>query len=85
MVELTCPWDSYIERSHTFKEEKFSTLVADLSSRFRVKYYPIEISVRGQVSKGNKSRIKSFMYDSCVSPIKIGCRISLKNRVALLI
>ena len=39
--------------------------MADLSRRFKVFYYPIEISVRGQVSKSNKARIKSFVY-GCV-------------------
>ena len=68
MLELTCPWDNNIERSHTFKEEKYSTLVADLSIHYRVKYYPIEVSVRGQVSKGNRSRFKSFIYDCCLDP-----------------
>ena len=65
MVELTCPWDSNIASSHDFKSEKYSPLVADLSRHFRVHYYPVEISVRGQVSKGNRARIKSFIYN-CV-------------------
>ena len=65
MVELTCPWDSNIASSHDFKSEKYSPLVADLSRSFSVHYYPIEISVRGQVSKSNKARIKSFVYN-CV-------------------
>ena len=29
IFELTCPWDSNIERSHTLKEEKYAPLVAD--------------------------------------------------------
>ena len=29
--ELTCPCDSNITRSHTFKEEKYAPLIADLS------------------------------------------------------
>ena len=65
MVELTCPFDSNIASSHGFKSEKYAPLVADLSRRFKVFYYPIEISVRGQVSKSNKARIKSFVY-GCV-------------------
>ena len=65
MVELTCPYDSNIATSHVFKSEKYAPLVADLSRRFRVQYYPIEISVRGQVSKNNKARIKSLIY-GCV-------------------
>ena len=71
MVELTCPWDGNIERSHNFKQEKYSPLVADLSRSYRVKYYPVEVSVRGQVSRSNKTRIKSFIYDCCSDPRKI--------------
>ena len=65
LVELTCPWDSNVASSHVFKSEKYSPLVADLSRHFRVHYYPIEISVRGQVTKENKARIKSFAFN-CV-------------------
>ena len=68
IIELTCPWDSNIERSHTYKQEKYATLVADLSRDFRVRYYPIEVSVRGQVSGRNKSRFKSFLFDCCSDP-----------------
>ena len=31
IFELTCPWDTNIDRSHTYKSEKYSPLVADLS------------------------------------------------------
>ena len=65
MVELTCPWDGNIASSHDFKSEKYSPLVADLSRHYSVRYYPVEISVRGQVTKSNKARIKSFVFN-CV-------------------
>ena len=65
MVELTCPWDGNIASSHDFKSEKYSTLVADLSRHYNVHYYPVEVSVRGQVNKSNKARIKSFVFN-CV-------------------
>ena len=54
MVELTCPYDSNIVTSHTFKSEKYAPLVADLSRRFRVQYYPVEISVHSQLSREAK-------------------------------
>ena len=65
LLELTCPWDANIATSHTFKLEKYSPLVADLSRRYTVHYYPVEISVRGQVSKSNRARLKSFVFN-CV-------------------
>ena len=34
LMELTCPWDTNIERSHNYKEEKYAPLVADLSRKF---------------------------------------------------
>ena len=34
VFELTCPWDNNVERSHTYKEEKYSPLVADLANHF---------------------------------------------------
>ena len=71
LFELTCPWDSNIIRSHEYKQERYAALVGDLSRRFRVKYYPVEISVRGQVSKNNGARLKSFVYDCCGSSRKV--------------
>ena len=65
LFELTCPWDSNITRSHEYKQERYSALVTDLSRHFRVKYYPVEVSVRGQVTKNNAARLKSFIYDCC--------------------
>ena len=41
IFELTCPWDRNIERSHTFKEEKYAPLSADLSNTVRlIKKFP---------------------------------------------
>ena len=71
LLELTCPWDSNITRSHDFKQEKYAPLVNDLSNRFTVFYFPIEVSVRGQISKGNRARFKSFLYRSCENARKM--------------
>ena len=85
IVELTCPWDANIERSHNYKQEKYSALVADLSRHFRVKYYPVEVSVRGQVSKNNKSRFKSFLYDCCGDPRRLSKLIVIdSSKIAML-
>ena len=71
IVELTCPWDSNVDSAHNFKQEKYSPLVADLSRHYRVRYYPVEVSVRGQVTKGNKSRFKSFIFECCTDPRRL--------------
>ena len=70
LVELTCPWDHNVERSHEYKQEKYSPLVADLSRSYRTKYYPVEVSVRGQVTKKNKARFKLMIYECCIDPRK---------------
>ena len=70
IFELTCPWDSNIDRSHTYKEEKYAPLVADLSRDFKVFSFSFEVSVRGQITKGNKDRLKAFIYRCCSEPKK---------------
>ena len=65
IFELTCPWDNNVDRSHSFKEEKYSPLVADLARNFSVSQFSVEITVRGQVTKANRARLKSFAYRCC--------------------
>ena len=65
LFELTCPWDTNIERSHTFKQEKYAPLVADLSRDFRVFHFSVEISARGFISKPNQARLKAFALRCC--------------------
>ena len=67
VFELTCPWDSNIARSHSFKSEKYSPLIADLLQRYIVSFYSVEVSARGQVSKDNRSRLKSFVFKCCMA------------------
>ena len=71
LVELTCPWDANVERSHEYKKEKYAPLVADLSHSYSVKYYPVEVTVRGQVTKKNRARFKSLIFECCNDSRKI--------------
>ena len=68
IFELTSPWDSNIARSHSYKEDKYAPLVADLACNFKVSLFSVEVSVRGQVSKENKARFKAFSYRCCDDP-----------------
>ena len=68
IFELTCPWDSNIDRSHSFKSEKYAPLVADLSRTRVVSFFSIEVSARGQLTKSNQSRLKCFLLKCCVNP-----------------
>ena len=65
LFELTCPWDSNIQRSHDFKEEKYAPLVADLSRNFKVFHFSVEVSVRGQITKNNRCRLKTLIFRCC--------------------
>ena len=71
IFELTCPWDSNIERSHSYKEGKYAPLIADLSHDFSVFNYSIEVSARGQISKENRLRLRSFLFKCCADPRNI--------------
>ena len=64
LFELTVPWDANINSSHDLKEQKYAALVRDLSVDYHVESYCFEVSARGQVSKANRARLKSFLYKS---------------------
>ena len=85
IFELTCPWDGNIDRSHSFKEEKYSPLVADLSRRFKTYQFSIEVSVRGQVTSDNKKHLKAFTYRVCTDPKKVfNSIVQVCSKIALL-
>ena len=68
IFELTCPWDSNVDRSHTFKEEKCAPLVAILTRTYKTSLFLVEVSVRGQVTANNKKHLKAFVYRVCDEP-----------------
>ena len=79
VFELTCPWDANIERSHTYKSEKYAPLVADLANTRVVSFYSVEVSARGQITKGNRSRLQSFLLKTCSPSSPRGSLKSLVN------
>ena len=85
IFELTCPWDSNIQRSHDFKEQKYAALVQDLSRDFTVFQFSVEVSARGQITKANRARLKSFAYKCCAnSRVTTKFLIERCSKVALL-
>ena len=85
LFELTCPWDSNIVRSHNFKSEKYAPLVADLSQTRVVSFFSIEVSARGQISKENRLRLKSFLFKCCADPRNISKPLlNVASKAALL-
>ena len=63
LFELTVPWDTNIESSHNLKVDKYAPLVNDLGREYRVESYCFEVSVRGQLTRANKARLKSFLLE----------------------
>ena len=59
---LTCPWEQNTDRSHTFKENKYAPIVADMSYSYKVYIFFVEIAARGSVTKRNKTRLKLFAH-----------------------
>ena len=52
---------------------------------FNVFYFPVEVSVCGQVSKGNRARLKAFLFRCCQEPRKLHSNIlRVSSRAALL-
>ena len=63
VFELTVPWDGRVEIAHGLKMNKYAALVIDLENAgFIVDLMCFEISVRGQVTKANKMRLKSLIH-----------------------
>ena len=85
VFELTCPWDSNIARSHSFKEDKYAPLIADLSRNFSVFNYSVEVSARGQITRENKTRIKALAWRCCLQPKGLEKKLAnLMSKAALL-
>ena len=85
VFELTCPWDTNIARSHSYKSEKYAPLVSDLSQSRIVHLFSIEVSARGQVSKENQSRLKGFFFKCCNGPSHVAkSLIRVSSKAALL-
>ena len=83
--ELTCPWDGNVARSHTYKEEKYTPLITDLSREYSVFNYSVEVSARGQVTKDNRARIKSLVWKCCRQPKGVDKNVTkLMSKAAIL-
>ncbi len=59
-IAIVFVWDNNIDRNHSYKEDKYLPLVADLSRTFKTYQFSVEVSARGQVTKANRARLKSF-------------------------
>ena len=85
VLELTCPWDRNIDRSHAYKTEKYAPLIADLSNTRVVSFFSIEVSARGQITKANRSRLKCFLLKTCFpSRVCLKALVNAASKASLL-
>ena len=55
--------DKNVDNAHEFKMNKYAALVHDLQGiGYVVDLYCFEVSVRGQITKANKARLKSLIH-----------------------
>jgi hypothetical protein len=58
VFELTCPWDANINKDHTYKQNKYASLISDLKVILRwictVLKYLLEVRSRNQTRPGSK-------------------------------
>ena len=64
---------------------EYAPLVADLSRNYTVSHLSVEVSVRGQVTKDNRKRIKAFVLGCCVTPGKLAKKVIAKGSKAALL
>ena len=86
IFELTCPFDSNVNTAHDFKMGKYASLVNDLrGDGYVVDLFCVEVSVRGQISKANRARIKSFLLKTTGLTRRVSVELICKmSRVSLL-
>ena len=86
ILELTCPWDSNVDRCHQYKMDRYASLVNDLSlDGFSVDLFCVEVSVRGQITKANKARFKAFIHKSTNLNRATGTKILISISKAALV
>ena len=78
IISLKFVFIKNIDRSHSFKEEKYAPLSADLSNTFKVFTFSVEVSARGQVTAQNRARLKALAY-RCCRDARIATNLLIKN------
>ena len=76
IMELTVPFDLNIQKAHTYKCNKYASLVSDIErNNFTVTFLAIEIGSRGFISSENEGRLKKLL-SLCGKPctVKQLCR-----------
>ena len=65
LIELSVPWESNMESSNIFKEERYRDLACDLNAKgFRTEIFAVEVGVRGLVSSSMLKLLKALGFSN---------------------
>ena len=69
IIELTVPFETNIEKEHTFKTNKYATLIQDIKDKqISSELTCVEVGCRGYVSESNKIRITTILKSLDMKP-----------------
>ena len=71
IIELTVPFETNIEKEHTFKTNKYATLIQDIKDKqISSELTCVEVGCRGYVSESNKIRLTTILKSLDIKPSK---------------
>ena len=71
IIELTVPFETKIEKEHTYKTNKYATLIQDIEDKqISSELTCVEVGCRGYVSESNKIRITTILKSLDIKPSK---------------
>ena len=71
IIELTVPFETNIEKEHTFKTNKYATLIQDIEDKqISSELTFVEVGCRGYVSESNKIRLTTILKSLDIKPSK---------------
>ena len=69
IIELTVPFETNIEKEHTYKTNKYATLIQDIEDKqIWSELTCVEVGCRGYVSESNKIRITTILESLDIKP-----------------
>ena len=87
IIELTVPFETNIEKEHTFNTNKYATLIQDIKDKhISSELTCVEVGCIGYVSESNKIRITAILKSLDIKPSKRqGKELTLSlSKIALL-
>ena len=71
IIELSVPFETNIEKEHTYKTNKYATLIQDIEDKqISSELTCVEVGCRGYVSESNKIRITTILKSLDIKPSK---------------